>query len=65
MKYFFIMNPGSKSGKSKKLFKKIFGILDEKKLNYHYEITAKLSDAGAMSKNANKSGYDIIVAVGG
>ncbi|MFT5871795.1 MAG: diacylglycerol kinase family enzyme [Clostridium sp.] len=65
MKYFFIMNPGSKSGKSKKLFKKIFGILEEKKLNYQYEITEKLSDAGAMSVNANKCGYDIIVAVGG
>lgn len=65
MKYFFIMNPGSKSGKSKKLFGNIFRILEARKLNYQYEITGSLSDAYAMSKKANESGYDIIVAVGG
>ncbi|TYQ14567.1 UNVERIFIED_CONTAM: diacylglycerol kinase family enzyme [Acetivibrio alkalicellulosi] len=65
MKYFFILNPGSKGGTSKKTFKKIFDLLNKASINYEYKITNSLEDAFLLSKSANIEGYDVIVAVGG
>ena len=65
MKYFLILNPGSKGGKSKKSFNKIFSAFNNAKINFDYKITQTLDDAYTFSVEANKSGYDIIVAVGG
>ncbi|HAN09672.1 MAG TPA: diacylglycerol kinase [Clostridiales bacterium] len=65
MKYFFIMNPGSKSGKSKKKFRTIFKLLDKYNIEYSFKYTKSLDDAYNFSACANKEGYDIIVAVGG
>ncbi|MDQ2087526.1 diacylglycerol kinase family protein [Herbivorax sp. ANBcel31] len=65
MRCFFILNPGSKGGTSKKTFKKIFDLLDKSSINYHYKITNSLEDAFSFSKEANNKGYDVIVAVGG
>lgn len=65
MRYFFILNPGSKSGSSRGLFDKIFNILDKEKITYHHVITNSLEDAYTFSKDANLKGYDVIVAVGG
>ncbi len=65
MNYFFIMNPGSHGGKSRKSFNRIFNLLDKDSINYKYVITNKLEDAYTFSVDANKAGYDIIVAVGG
>ncbi len=65
MKYFFILNPGSKGGTSKKLFERIFKLLDSAKVDYEYKITHSLGDAFIYSKTANEEGYDVIVAVGG
>ncbi len=66
MKYFFVLNPGSKSGTSRKRFKAIFDMLDIRGLEYDYEVTNTLEDAFAMSRYANeKADYHAIVAVGG
>ncbi|MEN8907137.1 MAG: diacylglycerol kinase family protein [Clostridiales bacterium] len=65
MKFFFILNPKSNSGKSNEKFKIIFDILNKKNINYEYKITSKLEDAYIFSKEANNNGYDVVVAVGG
>ncbi|MFC1806870.1 diacylglycerol/lipid kinase family protein [Candidatus Omnitrophota bacterium] len=65
MKYFFIFNPGSRNGKSKDSISRIRNLLSEREVNYEYGITESLQDAYLLSKKANKSAYDVIVAVGG
>jgi len=65
MRCFFVLNPGSKGGTSKKLFDRIFELLDKEKVSYDYKITNSLEDAFIFSKNANAKAYDVIVAVGG
>ncbi|MFC2152251.1 diacylglycerol/lipid kinase family protein [Bacteroidota bacterium] len=65
MKYFLIMNPGSKGGKSKKHFNKIFSAFNKAKFDFDFKYTSKLEDAYNFSVEANKETYDVIVAVGG
>ncbi len=65
MRYFFILNPGSKSGKSRKRFETIIDLFDEARIDYCYEVTKSLEDATKLSIYANNEGYDVIVAVGG
>lgn len=65
MRYLFIMNPGSKSGKSRRKFDQIIKILNEKKTTYDVKITKSLEEAYLLSREGNMSGYDVIVAVGG
>ncbi len=65
MKYFLIMNPGSKGGKSKKYFNKIFDAFNKAKIDYDYKYTTELEDAYTYSVKANKTDYNVIVAVGG
>ncbi len=62
---FLVMNPGSRGGKSKKLFCKIFSLLENIGIKYDYEYTSSLPDARKISYKANRKGYKIIVAVGG
>jgi diacylglycerol kinase family enzyme len=59
------MNPGSKDGRSRKKFKRIFSELNYRKINFDYEITKSLSHASELSKMANTGAYDVVVAVGG
>ncbi len=65
MKYFLIMNPGSKGGKSKKSFEKIFNTFSKENIDYEYKYTTELEDAYRYSVEANKADYNIIIAVGG
>ena len=65
MKVFLVLNPGSKGGRSKKKFEKIFGLLKSFGVDFDYKITEKLEDAYTFSLNANKDHYDAIIAVGG
>lgn len=65
MRYLFIMNPGSKSGKSKRSFYNIFKILDRSKVQYDFKITQSLKDAYQLSLEGNRLGYEVIAAVGG
>lgn len=65
MRYLFILNPGSRGGKSQAKFEEIFAFLDKNRLKYDYKLTNTLEDAHALSVEGNKNGYDVIVAVGG
>jgi diacylglycerol kinase family enzyme len=65
MKYFLVLNPGSKGGKSQKTFQKIFQLLMEAQINFDFGETKTLDDAYRLSVEANSSAYDVIVAVGG
>jgi len=59
------MNPASRGGSSKKVFKRIFELLDSYAINYQYEVTSCMEDAYTFSVDANKQNYDSIIAVGG
>jgi diacylglycerol kinase family enzyme len=65
MKYFLIMNPGSKGGKSRKYFNRIFDAFNKANIDYDYKHTTELEDAYTYSVEANKADYDVIIAVGG
>ena len=65
MKYLFVMNPGSRDGKSKKFFNTIFSLLNEAQINFAYKYTSNLNDAYDFAYEANCNQYDVIVAVGG
>ncbi|MDP2924464.1 MAG: diacylglycerol kinase family protein [Candidatus Omnitrophota bacterium] len=65
MKYFFIFNPGSRTGQNEKLISRIRGLLNDRKVDYEYGITGSLQDAYLFSQKANLSDYDVVVAVGG
>lgn len=65
MKYLLIMNPGSCGGKSARSFNEIFSIMNDAKAKYDYRITNSLEDACYLSREGNKAGYDIVVAIGG
>ena len=65
MSLYFIMNPGSRGGKSGKWIKEILELLDTKKIDYAYQETETLHDAYRFSVYANNKDYDTIVAVGG
>ncbi|MCF8371386.1 MAG: hypothetical protein K9H64_07175 [Bacteroidales bacterium] len=65
MRYFLILNPGSKGGKSRKSFERIFDAFKKADLAFDYKMTESLDDAYTFSVEANKMGYDVIVAVGG
>lgn len=65
MKYFFIMNPGSKGGNSRKKIQRIMKILGNSNINYEYKITRSIEDAYTLSLEVNKKDYDVIAVVGG
>lgn len=65
MRFFLIMNPGSGGGKSRKNFNKIFTNFTTNGINFDHGLTNTLEDAYYLSVEANKKGYDVIVAVGG
>jgi len=65
MRYFFIMNPASKGGKSKIVIKHILRILKNRDLDFSHKLTSSLDDALQLSQTANQQGYDVIIAVGG
>ncbi|MDD3626758.1 MAG: diacylglycerol kinase family protein [bacterium] len=65
LRYYFIMNPGSRGGSSRRKFKKIFEILEEERIDYQYTITTSLPEIYSISRRANEEGYNIITAVGG
>lgn len=65
MRYFFVFNPGSRNGKSEDLISRLRSLLNAKNIQYEYGITQSLDDAQALSRKANLSAYDVVVAVGG
>jgi diacylglycerol kinase family enzyme len=65
MKYYLIINPGSRSGKSQKLVPAIFNQLNRAGASYESIIIKNIDDVNASAKQALESDYDAIVAVGG
>ncbi|MGA1870225.1 MAG: diacylglycerol/lipid kinase family protein [bacterium] len=65
MKYFFILNPGSRSGASEKSFARLQHLLKWCSIEYEYAVTKDLDEAYSLSAQGNRQGYDSIVAVGG
>lgn len=65
MRYFLIMNPGSRSGRSQSWFSRLHKGLQERNIEYQYAVTKSLDDAYELSAAANEQGFDVIVAVGG
>ncbi|MBU0765168.1 MAG: diacylglycerol kinase [Bacteroidetes bacterium] len=63
--YFLILNPGSKGGKSRKKINSILSAFSSEKVDFGYVYTKSLQDAAVLSAEANRKGYDIIIAVGG
>jgi diacylglycerol kinase family enzyme len=65
MRYFFIFNPGSRNGKSEELISRLRSLLNAKNFQFEYGVTQSLDDAYVLSRKANLSACDVIVAVGG
>lgn len=65
MKYFLVLNPGSHSGRSRKTFNRLFGMLEAEGIEYDYRETRSLDDARKISGEMNGKGQDAIIAVGG
>jgi len=65
MRYLFILNPGSRGGKSKTKFEMIFAFLQNNRVKFDCKLTETLEDAYTFSVEGNLRGYDVIVAVGG
>lgn len=65
MKYFLIMNPKARGGKSQKLFDLIFTLLNNANIVYDYRITSSIVDAYEFSVYANTEQFDVVVAIGG
>jgi diacylglycerol kinase family enzyme len=65
LKYLFIINPSSHSGRGRKKFPLLIRLLDEAGIDYEYKITKNIDDAYKFSLEANKNKLDVITAVGG
>ena len=65
MKYFFVLNPGSAGGKSRRHFRSVLEAARQRRARFDFEICRNLDHACDLSRKANLSGYDVVVAVGG
>jgi len=65
MNIFLVMNPGSRGGRSRKLFQKIFQLLEKNKITFEYQITSSMEDAEMLTREACSRSYDAVIAVGG
>jgi diacylglycerol kinase family enzyme len=65
MKYFFVINPGSRNGRSSALTGKLLSLIKREGLFFDYAMTTSLEHAYSLSKRANEENYDTVAAVGG
>ena len=65
MKYFLIMNPMSRGGRSQRKFQQIFTLLKKYNIDYKFIVTQSIQGARDFSRRANETNYDCIVAIGG
>ena len=65
IKPFFIMNPGSRSGQSRRKFDLIMDQFSKRGIPFIHRFTESLNHATELTFTANEQGYDPIVAVGG
>ncbi|MCX7943124.1 MAG: diacylglycerol kinase family lipid kinase [Deltaproteobacteria bacterium] len=65
MKFFFIVNPNSKNGHTRRIWPKIEKQLNNKAINFEYRLTKAPLDAIEIAKEATNKKFDVIVSVGG
>ena len=65
MKYFFVINPQSRDGRSGKRNNDLFSLLQKTGISFDYAFTDSLDHAYSLSQKANKDRYDAVIAVGG
>ncbi len=65
MKTFLIMNPRSHGGRSGKKFSLIHQMLEKEGMDYDFAVASGYQEMKALSAEANRKGYQSIVAVGG
>jgi diacylglycerol kinase family enzyme len=65
MRMFLIMNPGSRGGRSGRLFNGILSTLQKSAVDFDHTVTSSLEDISASSATACRDGYDVVVSVGG
>jgi diacylglycerol kinase family enzyme len=65
VKYFFVLNPGSGGGRSRRCCDTVLDAARQRRINFDFGLTRNLDDAAVLSRQANLSGYDVVVAVGG
>jgi diacylglycerol kinase (ATP) len=65
MNCFFIINEHSRNGRSGKITRELFALLESSGITFSHAITESLDHARLLSVKANQEGADTIVAVGG
>ncbi|TRZ95624.1 YegS/Rv2252/BmrU family lipid kinase [bacterium] len=63
--YFLIINPTARSGKAKKTYRKVLGLLKKENADFDYTLTTNANEAIGLAITATEKGYKTIVAVGG
>lgn len=63
--FYFVVNPASANGTTEIVWKEIAQHLEEKKIDFEFELTAGPNQATEITRRALKKGFKKIVAVGG
>lgn len=62
---FLVMNPASRGGAGKRMFGQIHREMKAWGISYRYAVTSGMEEAELFARHAVRSGYDVVVAVGG
>jgi diacylglycerol kinase (ATP) len=65
MKYFLIINPRSKSGRSRRFFGPLLEEFNRRGMDFDHVFVSSYEHIRMVSEQANRQGYDVVVAVGG
>jgi len=65
MKYFLIINPGSRHRGGARFIPALLNTLQKRRIDFDFRITETLRDACRFSRDANLKGAAVVVAVGG
>ncbi|MBF0410010.1 MAG: hypothetical protein HQM10_21885 [Candidatus Riflebacteria bacterium] len=63
--YFLVMNPSSRSFRSRYIWPEIFQRFRKEKISFDFAVTQGAGDASMLACKAAESGFDAVVAVGG
>jgi len=65
MKHFLIANPHARNGRGAMAFRQLQARLERHRIRYDWALCEGMDHARVLSEEANRAGYDVIVAVGG
>src|SRR3974377_1580331 len=63
--YLFIANPHARNGRGQKKLAQLRSELERRVVKYDLALCEGLDHARTLSEQANRSGYDVVVSVGG